>query len=129
MTKLEELIAERDRLHQEKIEAQARLDDAEQAVLEERFKDYERFQVGDVILVPRKLFGKTVWWPAKIAAVTLHYNEGWYGENYSPDPGGHWENMYASYTVFLKQKDDTFGGSSTGFYHNEVQASPEPADA
>jgi hypothetical protein len=129
MSKLEELIAERDRLHQEKNEAQARLDEAEQAVLEERFKDYERFQVGDVILVPRKLFGERKWWPARVIDVRLNYNQGWYGEGYTPDPGGYWENLSVSYVVTLQAKDGTFTGKNDGFSHHQVQASPEPADA
>jgi hypothetical protein len=125
MSKLEELIAERDRLQEEVKAAQARLDAADNAVLEERFKDDDRYQVGDIILVPRKLFGQIKWWPAKITAVRLDYNEGTYAEDDRFDwSGQHWSHRNIWYTVTLQTKDGAFTGGSDAFEHKQVQAAP-----
>jgi hypothetical protein len=120
-TRLQELLAEAQRIKEERDDAQRRLDAAEEAVLKERFKDFDQYHEGDIILVPRKLFGEKKWWPAQILAVRLNYSEGRYADTYKPDPGGHWENLSISYTVRLQAKDGTFTGKNDGFYHNEVQ--------
>jgi hypothetical protein len=125
MTRLEELLAERDRIKAEFEAAPERLDEADKAVLEERFAGWERYAVGDIVLVPRKLFGKTVMWPAQVACVHLRYTVSWWPESYEPDPGGMDEHQSISYTVYLRQADGTFGGSSQGFYHKEIAPAPE----
>ena len=98
-----------------------RLDAASAALLAERFRDVPRYSSGQTIQVPRKLFGKIVWWPARIAVVHLDYSSGTSGN------GESWEQHLVSYTVFLRQKDGSFGGSSEGYYHEQVQQMPDPA--
>jgi hypothetical protein len=120
MSKLEELITERDRIQIERIAIQDRLDEVEDALLEERFRGYDRYQEGDIILVPRKLFGDMKWWPAKIERVTLHYNEGTWGPH-ADEPGKPWSNQAIWYRVFLQQKDGKFTGTSKAFDHNQVR--------
>lgn len=112
--KLDQLVAEAEVARREAAEAKARLHEVEEAVLMERFKDIERFKEGDIVLVPRKLFGEHKMWPAKIREVQLNYNS---GTHRTGDP---WESMSVSYLVFLKQKDGTFSGSSKGFFHQDV---------
>jgi hypothetical protein len=126
MSKLEELIAERDRLQEEVTATQARLDVTEDALLEERFRGWERFQEGDIILVPRKLFGKRTMWPARIYRVRLNYTEGINPDTaiFGDEAGQPWSHQEIWYTVFLKQKDGTFGGTSTSVDHREVQPAP-----
>lgn len=121
---LDSLLQEAARIREELKEVQARYDQVQQAVLEERLRDLPRFAVGDIILVPRLLFGRRKMWPARIARVSLHYSSGHWSETYATDPGGKWENKYISYSVFLQQKDGEFGGVSEGFYHKDVAAYP-----
>jgi len=123
MSKLDELIAEEDRLRTEWQIAKVRLDEAEHATLVERFKDMEQFEEGDIVLVQRKLFGKIKWWPARIVGVHLTYHEG------TTKDGRPWETKVIAYTVFLKQADGDFGGTSDSYYHTQVQAVPEEAVA
>lgn len=127
MTKLDELIDEARRLREVVAEAQARLDVAERAVLEERFRDEPRYAEGDIVLIPRKLFGQKKWWPAKIRWVQLRYTEGLNPntEIFGDEAGQIWSHQEIVYTVFLQQKDGSFGGTSSSFYHSEVQAAPE----
>lgn len=119
MSRLEELIAERDAIWMERKAVQDRLDIAEKALLEERFKDIPRHSEGDVILVKRKLFGKYRWWPAKVTSVHLRYTEGEFQD------GTPWENKTVSYSVYLRRDDGEFCGSSQGFYDHETQRMPE----
>lgn len=120
MSKLDELLAEQARLGTELDEAKKRYAAAAQAVLEERFTDVPRHAQDDVILVKRKLFGKEKWWLARVAAVHLRYLSG------TDAAGKSWENKIVSYSVFLQQKDGSFGGSSEGYYHNDT--APLPAE-
>lgn len=99
----------------------ARLEQAQAALLAERFRDVPRLSEGDLVLVPRKLFGKTRLWPARIGRVHLSWNAG------TDAHGIRWENRTVSYAVFLQQQDGTYGGSSHGYYHSEVQPVPPPA--
>jgi hypothetical protein len=129
MTKLEELIAERNRVYTQLLVIQDRLEKAENAVLEERFVGVDRYQQGDIVLVPRKLFGQIKQWPAKIAQVRLHYSEGTYKDDDRYEwSGQQWSHQYITYTVFLQQKDGTFGGTSAGFDHDKVQPMPAQED-
>lgn len=112
--KLDELLAEAARRRAIRDEAQRLLDDADQAVMQERFRDVPRYAYGDIILVRRKLFGETRLWPAEVALVHLDYRS---GEDVNGKP---WENKIVSYAVYLQQKDGTFGGTSVGFYHSET---------
>jgi hypothetical protein len=127
MTRLEELLAEESRLREEYNDAKSRLDEIKQAVLEERFAGVDRFAVGNIILVPRKLFGNEVMWPARVESVTLHHAEGRWSDTYEKDPGGHWESLNISYGVYLQQRDGTYSGSrsSNSFWHHEVARAPE----
>lgn len=117
-TRLEELLAECGRLRAVAAEAQKRLSEAEQALVEERFRGVAHYQRGDVILVPRVLFGKHKMWPAKVAAVHLQFADG-----VSAD-GEAWETKTVSYSVFLQQKDGGYGGTSAGVYHRETAPFP-----
>lgn len=117
-TQLNELIAEAERIRLEYEAVKQRLEGAEQAVLVERFKDDEKFAEGDVVLVPRMLFGKLTMWPARIDQVHLNYNDGIYG--YGPDKGLRWQSKSISYMVCLKAKDGTFSGATQGVYHADV---------
>jgi hypothetical protein len=127
---LDRLLAILQEIAEELKAVQARYQAVSQAVLEERFRDMPQFAKGDIILVPRKLFGRIRMWPAKVESVNLHFIEGNRGENYEPDPGGHWESKSVSYTVFLKHSDGEFSGSSQGFYHSEVAPLPrQPGSA
>lgn len=91
-----------------------RLRDAKIELLELQCEGAPRYEAGTVVLVPRMLFGKRRLWTAKIAAVHSQYS--------GRDP-------IVSYSVFLKQHDGDFGGSSVGFYHREVQLMSEGAEA
>jgi hypothetical protein len=88
---------------------------AQEALTEERFRDIPRLAEGTEVLVPRKLFGKTRPWPAKIVHVHLSYGS---GINARGEP---WEHKTVSYAVLLQQKDGKYGGSTEGFYDTEVQ--------
>lgn len=123
---LDKLIADRDRIQEEVNEAKARLHAAEGAVMMERFRDVERYKKGDVVLVPRKLFGEKRWWPARIEEVMLNFNEGWYAETYEPDPGGYWQTLGVTYRVILQEKDGSYGRKHDSFRHSQVE--PAPAD-
>jgi hypothetical protein len=94
---------------------------AEQALLEEQCADLPRYRVNDVILVPRVYFGREKLVRAKVVSVVLHYSEGDYLS------GEHWRSRWVSYSVYLEQKDGSFGGSSVGFEHREVSG-PAPED-
>lgn len=124
-TELERLLDQLATAKRECAEADQRRHAIEEAVLDERFRDWDLFAVGDIVLVPRKLFGKTKMWPAKISAVHREYREGHYPDTYQDDPGGYWDSQIASYTVFYKQADGSFGGSSNGVYHGNVEADPD----
>jgi len=115
MTRLDELLAEATRLRGEFETAQQRLLEADQAVLVERFKDDEKFAEGDIVLVPRKLFGERKMWPARIAQVFLRYNSGTYRD------GQPWESKSISYRVYLQAKDGTFSGAAKVFYHQDLE--------
>jgi hypothetical protein len=91
---------------------------AQEALTQEQFRDVPRLAAGTEVLVPRKLFGKARMWPAKIAGVHLRYTSGTDGR------GEPWENKLVSYSVFLQQKDGKYGGSTVGYYANEVQLPP-----
>ena len=111
MSKIEELEAEI-------ITLRTRLKEAAEELLLERFADTPaRYAEGDIVLVPRNLFGEIKHWPAQIAHVHRSYNAGTYntGETY--------ETKIISYTVFFLQKDGTFGGTSSGFYEHQIQPS------
>ena len=95
---------------------------AEQELAEERFKGIFRYERGTVVLVPRNLFGQARLWPARIEAVHLKYMAGSFRD------GAPYENHHVSYSVFLQQKDGSFGGSSEGFYHHEVMLPPAGAE-
>jgi hypothetical protein len=129
MQELERLLEEASKLRQESREAEKRLQEAEQAVLAERFKDWPQYKVGDVVLVPRKLFGEIKMWPAQIRYVKLNYEEGWYRETYKANPGGHWESQRIYYTVVLQQKDGKFTGTTDAFGHDQVMAVPDEVEA
>src|SRR4051812_25421546 len=120
MSRLDELIAEAERLREEANEAAQRANMANEAVLLERFKDFERFKEGDMILVPRKLFGETHMWPARVERVHLKYNSGTYA--HGPQEGESWESQSIAYTVRLRKQDGTFNSTTEGRSHHEVQA-------
>jgi hypothetical protein len=107
--------AREDELRAEVSRLRTELKAAEEALTQERFKDVPRLAVGTEVLVPRKLFGKTRPWPAKIVNVHLSYNS---GETRDGEP---WEHRTVSYGVFLRQADGEYGGSSEGFYAKDVQ--------
>lgn len=116
------MTTEIERLQAEQAELRQHLDKVNAAILAERFKDVPRLAAGDLVLVPRTLFGKIKWWPAKISYVYLNYSS---GEDAHGEP---WENRQVSYSVYLRQKDGTFGGSSEGYYASQVQLIPPEAD-
>jgi hypothetical protein len=124
-SRLDDLIDVVREIKAERDSAQTRLAKAEQLLLEERFKDVPKFAAGDIVLVPRLLFGKQKMWPARIERLHLRYREGTWPDTYKEDPGGHWEHHQVFYTVSLKQKDGTFGGSSETFSHGQVEPMPE----
>jgi hypothetical protein len=124
-TELDRLKEEVAKLTKEYDDLGSQLQEAQQALLVERFKDQPQFKRGDIILVPRKLFGEKKWWPAQILMVRLNYNEGHYPDTFKDDPGGHWENLRVSYAVRLQAKDGTFTGKNDGFGHEQVQAYPQ----
>lgn len=109
--RIEELKSEIDALN-------ARLRAAKHELTDERFRDIPRYERGTVVLVPRKLFGKVKMWPARIVHVHLDYQAG------TSAKGEEWEHHTVSYSVYLQQKDGTFGGSSEGFYHKDVVLVP-----
>lgn len=98
-----------------------RLRAAQAELLEEQCAGAPRYERGTVVLVPRMLFGSTRMWPARIEGVNLHYASG------EDAKGVPWEKKTVSYSVYLKQKDGSFGGSSAGYYHSEVRLAPEGA--
>lgn len=106
-------------LRAEKNALLARVNEIDREILAEQFRGVERYSEGDIVLVPRQLFGKTRMWPGKIAGVHLTYNSG------EMRDGKPWENKIVSYSVYLQQADGTYGGSSKGYYHREVQKVPE----
>jgi hypothetical protein len=114
ISELDRLLAIREEIDVELQAVRRRYQLADQAVLEERFAGMSRYAVGDVVLVPRLLFGKRKMWPAKIAGVHLYYNSGTHVD------GREWETKTISYQVYLQQKDGEFGGSSEGYYHREI---------
>jgi len=115
-TEEERLLAEISRLSEE-------LKAAQEALTTERFKDVPRLERGTLVLVPRKLFGQTRLWPAKIGGVHLDYSSG------RDANGVPWERHIVSYHVYLQQKDGSYGGSSAGYYAREVQPAPHLEDA
>lgn len=115
--KLDELLAEAARRRAIRDEAQRLLDDADQAVMQERFRDVPRYAYGDIILVRRKLFGETRLWPAQ---VTLVHRS---GEDVNGKP---WENKIVSYGVFLQQTARSAGPrlASTTMRRPPLRAKP-----
>jgi hypothetical protein len=107
-----------ERLKAEIADLSGQLTALQDALLAERFKDVPRLAIGDIVLVPRKLFGKVKWWRAQIVYVYLEYSSG-------TMDGRPWEKHLVSYSVCLQQKDDTFGGDTQGYYAGEVQPVPE----
>lgn len=115
MSKIDDLTAEIDAL-------QRRLKEAEAELLNERFADVpRRFAVGDVVLVPRMLFGKCKWWPAQVVGVHLRHNSGTY------KTGEDWETKVVSYSVYYEDKDGNYTGSSHGFYDNQIEPQVVPS--
>jgi hypothetical protein len=110
--------AEVERLQATIRDLRERLEQAESMLLAERFKGVPHYNRGDIVLVPRKLFGNVRWWPARIDGVHFRYSS---GEDASGNP---WERHSVSYSVFYRQADGTFGGASQGYYHSEVQDAP-----
>lgn len=93
-----------------------RLADAQDELLRERFADTPpKYKEGDIVLVPRLLFGKRKMWPAQIRDVHFHYNSG------TDAWGDDWESKNISYTYFLQQKDGTFGGSSDSAFEDSIK--------
>jgi hypothetical protein len=113
-------LTEIERLLAEIADLDERLDRAHAALQAERFKGVPRFSEGDVVLVPRNLFGKVRMTPAQIGTVHLDYSSGTFGT------GEPWENKTVSYSVYFRQQDGTFGGGSQGYYHDQVQPAPQP---
>jgi hypothetical protein len=101
----------------------AELKAAEEALTDERFKDVTHLPVGTEILVPRKLFGKIKWWPARVSYVHRSYYSG------ISATGEPWENKVISYSVYLQQPDGEYGGSSVGFYAHEIQVPASSEEA
>jgi hypothetical protein len=118
MSRLDELIAEATRLRDEANAAVARANEADQAVLVERFKDWPQYREGDIVLVPRKLFGERKMWPARVEQARLKYNTGTYG--HGDRAGQPWETMSIAYTVTFKAADGTFTGQREGYHHYDV---------
>lgn len=92
-----------------------RIREAEAEITEIRFKDVPRYERGALVLVPRRLFGAIRPWPARIEFVHLDYSSGTNSE------GVPWESRTVSYSVSLQGKDGSFGGSTEGYYHDQVQ--------
>jgi hypothetical protein len=111
--------SETDRLLAEIAGLEDRLDRAHAALQAERFRGVPRFSEGDVVLVPRNLFGKVRMTPARIGAVHLDYSSG------TSATGEPWENRTIWYSVYLRQADGTFGSSSQSYYHDQVQPVPQ----
>lgn len=109
-----------ERLKAEIEDLSGRLTALQAELLAERFKDIPRLATGTIVLVPRKLFGKVKWWPAKIVYVYLDYSSGIMG-------GEPWEKHLVSYSVCLRQQDGTFGGDTQGYYASEILPVPEAA--
>jgi hypothetical protein len=97
-----------------------RMTAAEEALTAERFRDVPRYAEHDLVLVPRKLFGKTRLWPARIARVHLTY-----GAGVAPS-GEPWEHKTVTYSVYLKQRDGSFGGTSEGYHHADIWPRDRP---
>jgi hypothetical protein len=106
-------------LQAEKSALRARIAEIDREILAIQFEGVPRYSEGDLVIVPRQLFGKIKQWPAKIGYVNLSYSSG------TMRDGEPWENKTVSYGVFLQQADGTYGGSSKGYYHAEVQKAPE----
>jgi hypothetical protein len=121
-TRLEYLIDEAAKRREEFDAARARLDKADQAVLEERFRDVPRYARGDVILVKRKLFGRVQLWPARVESVNLRYGSGTFGS------GEPWEYKIISYSVRHLLKDGSWDPEDHGYEHSET-AGLAPASA
>ena len=117
-TKIEALEAEIDALRR-------RLGEAKDELLQERFADHPpKYKVGDVVLVPRKLFGQRKLWPAKISAVHLDYSSGiWTGRGTGShqEAGEPWENWSISYSYYLQAKDGSFSGVSNGASEHDIE--------
>jgi hypothetical protein len=112
-----------ERLQAERTELQRRLAEIDAAILAERFRGVPRLSEGDLVLVPRKLFGQVRWWPAKISHVHLDYTSG------TNAHGQRWESHRVSYGVYLRQKDGAFGGSTNGYWAGEVQPIPQQEES
>jgi len=118
MTRLDDLIAEEDRLRAAMVAARERLEAAEQATLVERFKDDPQYKVGDVVLAPRTLFGKRRMWPARVETVRLNYKTGFYA--HGEEAGQPWQSKSISYRLTLK-RDGAFTGAQVVHYHWELE--------
>lgn len=92
-----------------------RIREAEAEITEIRFKDVPRYERGALVLVPRTLLGEVRPWAARIQRVNLQYLEG------TDAGGGSWESRTVAYSVCLQQKDGSFGGSTEGYCHDQVQ--------
>lgn len=115
MSHLDDLIAAEEAAQQDLNAARARLDEAAQAVLIERFKDDEHFVVGDIVLVPRTLFGKRKMWPARVEQLHLNYTAGVYRD------GEPFESKTISYTVrHANANGNGYAPTSEGYYHRDV---------
>jgi len=124
--RLGRLLAEAERLRDEANEARRAYELAAQVALEERFADWDRWQVGDVILVRRELCGRARMVPARVERVNLHYSEGYFPEAYVADPGGFTAGQSVSYTVAYRRADGSFSGEPVGVWHK--QTAPLPAE-
>lgn len=123
MSELERLQAEADRWRADRDAAQAALDKAEAALLAERFRDVPHFELGDYVLVRRKLFGRIVWSPARVVHVHLEYIPA--EADRDGEPGKHW----IGYTVQHRSPDGSgWNSANVGYAAREVRAAPADAE-
>lgn len=102
---------------------EGRLAAARAELLNARFEGVPRYKRGTVVLVPRMLFGKRKWWPARIMAVHLHYGSG------TDANGTPWETKVVSYSVEYQLADGSgFSDTTTSAWHKEVQLLPETGE-
>ena len=87
---------------------------ARELLLQERFRNVPRLAVGDLVTVPRTLFGKLRQWPARIETVHLHYSSG------VDASGKDWVTTLVSYHVKYRRPDGTYGDDDHGFWAKDV---------
>jgi hypothetical protein len=109
VSRAEELQAEVTRLTGELAAAQA-------ALLDERFAGIPVRPAGQDVLVKRVLFGDIRWWPARIEYAHRTYRPGTDAEPR--------ERHIVSYSVYHRQADGSYGGTSAGYYEHEVTDAP-----